>query len=181
MCDPISVIAGAGMAVSAIGTAKSIKAQAAAGRAQAQVAGENARMLDEQAEARLEKAKFDIDTVKRAYERDRGNKLSRIGASGVDTSSFFDVLADDTGESFLERKAIQYNADAEAANLRFQAWGERQGGQSAVRAANANIEATLIDGVSNVLKIGGNTFGGSSRPAASGWTTTTRDASGRLK
>jgi hypothetical protein len=39
-------------------------------------------------------------------------------------------------------------------------------GNPAVRAANANIEATLIDGVSNVLKIGGNTFGGS-RPSRS--------------
>lgn len=179
MCEPVSMgtalVTGAGMAVNAIGTAKQAKAQIKAGTQQAIVSEANARMLEEQAELRLEKAKFEIDARHRNYRRERGAARAKIASSGVDARSFYDVLLDDAAEAALERKALKWEAEQEAAYLRYQAWGERQEGKAALQGAKSSAEATYLNGISQgvqmaapFLKGAGPTIGSST----SGWSTT---------
>ena len=88
----------------------------------------NAAALENQARMRLEKGKFDSEQALNRYNRQAGEVRANVGASGLDIGSFGDVLADAAIEGALERETIKWQAEAEAANLRFQADAAKQQG-----------------------------------------------------
>lgn len=164
MCDPFSMF----VAATAASTLTSAAGSIAAGNAQASAANANARMLDEQAKSRIEKGKFDVATAERTYERTKGSNLARIASSNVSAESYYAVLADDAAEASLERAAIKYGAKAEADNLKFQAYGQRQEAKAAKTGAAIGAVGHVISGVASVYS---SPFAQSSS-AGSPWLTT---------
>lgn len=155
MCDPVSAL------VAGVSAAGSI----VSGMSKASTAKSNAAALESSAEQRLEKAKFDEDAAERRYRRQEGAVQALIGKTGVDAESFADVLADDHAESLLERKAIRYNAEVDANNLRFQASGQRVAAKNAMIEAAFGVATAVAGGVGRSQQIGAigykaGTFGG---------------------
>lgn len=119
MCDPFSIVGGinaAGALYSGFSAAKNSET--------------NAKALENQALNRVQKAKFDIERAETRFQRTQGTAIATGAATGVDIRSFSDVLADNAAEGALEKAAIQYGADRDIENLRFQAAGQRSNAKS---------------------------------------------------
>lgn len=149
MCDPVSAMVGTAVVGGAVSAAGQLKAGAAEQRA----GYENARALESQAADVREKAKFDIAQLKRNFERTQGTKITKIAGAGFNMATFADVLADDAAESYLERKAVKYNADIEAKNLESQARQQRRAGDNARSASYIGAAGSVISGVSSGISI----------------------------
>lgn len=146
MCvDPVSLSFAAG-AIGAVGNM-------IAGFSKKQEADANAAALENNALQRQEKAKFDIERADVKYRRVTGSTVAKIGSTGVDVSSFSDVLADDAKESALEKKAIQVSADIDSANLRFQAAGQRSQGQAALVTGIFGAASSVVSAGTGYQKI----------------------------
>src|SRR5690348_8426391 len=117
MCGPALMLAGG--LVSAAGTV-------IGGFQSAKIAERNAKQYDEQARLRLEKGKYDVENALNKYERTRGQAFANIGTTGLDPSSFSDVLADSLAESKMEVEAIKFGTRAEVMGLQFQATSKRE-------------------------------------------------------
>lgn len=122
MCGPLLMLAGG--LVSAAGTIWG-------GIESSKIANRNAAQFDEQARLRLEKGKYDVENALNKYERTRGQAVANIGTTGIDPSSFGDVLADSLAESKMEVQAIKFGTRAEVMGLQFQANSQREQGRAA--------------------------------------------------
>jgi len=116
----------------------------------------NAAMLKVRAGQVEEKAKYDIDQLRRTFERDQGTKISKIAGSGLNLATFSDILADDELESFLERKAVRVGADIEKQDLRNQARAVKAEGRNARTSAFISAAATGVKGGFQYSQMGAN-------------------------
>jgi hypothetical protein len=99
-----------------------------------------------QADLREQKAVFDSAQARNKFERVRGQQAAAIGATGLDPSSFSDLLADSVMESELEVKAIKFQGAQEAYNLRTQGAAARQSGDAAQVASYFSAAGTVASG-----------------------------------
>lgn len=149
MCvDPATAVM-VSTGISAIGSMASGVMKASEARA-------NAAALETAAQQRQEKAKFDIERADVQYRRQLGSVQARIGTTGIDTSSFSSVLADDAKESALQKQAIQVGADVESQNLRFQAGGQRMSATSDIVSGAFGAAAAVGKGYGQLATLDAN-------------------------
>ena len=121
-----------------------------------------AALFDQQAIARIEKGEFDAAQSRRRFNRQQGETIAAIGTTGVDASSFLDVLMDDASEAALEREAIRHTARAEADQLRFQGREQRRAAKGAVIGSLVGAAASVVNSVAGArYRSSGSTTGGS--------------------
>jgi hypothetical protein len=149
MCEPVSI----GMAAAAVGTGVSAIGQLKQGQAEQRASYENANNLELQAAQRQEKADYDIASLKRSFGRDQGNKIAKIAGDGLNLQTFADVLLDDALESFQERKAVQYSANIDKANIRADAAAQRRSGDDARTGSYYAAAGTVLSGVSKGVEM----------------------------
>ena len=104
---------------------------------------------ERQAQLRLEKGEFDVQQSQRRFNRVQGEVLAGIGTTGVDVSSFLDVLMDDAAEGALERKAIRWTAANEAHSLRVQARGMRRAGKDSITGAYFGAAGSVVSSIAD--------------------------------
>ena len=79
-----------------------------------------------QADSLLKDSEDEILRMKRQNEEERGKKISKAGASGINLSSFDDALLSDDLENARDVYDKRLQAQADAAALREKANGERR-------------------------------------------------------
>lgn len=149
MCDPISI--GIGLAVT--GGVVGAGGQLMAGVEAQKTSNANAKALYDRAADVDEKAKYDIDQLKRNFTRKHGSNVARIASADLNVATFGDVMADDALESFLERKAVRYSADTEIRDLNRQAKAEIRAGKNARKASYFDAAGTLINAGSQAVTL----------------------------
>lgn len=150
MCEPTTALFAAQAVIGATGAIKSGMSQASAHSA-------NAAALEVQAANRRAKAAFDVEQEDRKYRRVSGERDARIGSTGIDSSSFSDIRADDAAESALEKAATMWSAENEAKSLEFQASGQRRAAKDAKTASFFNAASAVVGAASGYVK--GQTLG----------------------
>lgn len=137
MCSPPMAIAAIGGAIQAGGAIYGgITAQRSA--------NSEAALYESQRSQRLQKAEFDVETLRRQYRRESGRNQAESAASGIDVASFSDVFADDAKEFALEVEAIRYSAKSEAAMLRYRSEMARKRGKEARTASYFQAAGALF-------------------------------------
>lgn len=138
---------GATVAGGVVGAAGALSA----GVAEQKTSNANAKQLYSKAKEVDEKAKYDIDQLKRGYERSRGANVAKIASSDLNQATFGDVLADDALESFLERKAVRHSANSDIRSLHTQAANEIREGKNARTASYFNAASTALGAASKAV------------------------------
>jgi len=133
----------AGTAISAAGTVLGGISSYQTGKA-------NEKALNAQADARLEKGKYDTEQADIRFRREQGKVLAGIGTSGVDARSFLDVLTDDAAESSLEKQSIKFGATVDSNNLRYQGKVQRAQGKAALIGSIFSAAGTVASGYGKV-------------------------------
>lgn len=115
-------------------------------RADAQLAYRNAIIAEQNATARLRKARFDQLRQARAGERLIGRLMTRAGASGVriDSGAPMRVIVEQAKENELENRLIGYEAEMDAKSLRDQAAMYRYMGKEARRKGKNIRRSSLL-------------------------------------
>jgi hypothetical protein len=149
MCDPVSLAIGTTVAGGAIGVVGQLKA----GAQEQKTSYENAQSLYDRTREVDEKAKYDIDQLKRNFERKQGNNIARVGGENLNLATFADVLADDALESYLERKAVRISADSEIRNLNDQAGQQISVGKNARKSSYLNAAGTAVSTVGKGVQL----------------------------
>lgn len=147
MCPPVGLVLAAGTALSAVG-------QISSGVAARQSADANAAMLRARAVDVEQKARYDIDQLKREFSRKQGTTLAKVAGSGLNAATFADILADDAAEAFLEQKAVRYGAEIEKAGLNNQATMQKAEGRNAQTAGFISAAGTVAGGYMRASKMG---------------------------
>lgn len=143
MCiDPVSMMV--------IGTVASAGSQLVGGMSSMSTANSNAKALQQQAYLREQKGEYDVEQADRRFRREQGKVLAGLAVSGVDASSFYDVLNDNASESALEKKTIRYGATADANNLRHQAMTTKAQGKAAFIGSIFSAAGTVASGYGKV-------------------------------
>jgi hypothetical protein len=106
----------------------------------------NATIAEQNATARLMKAKFDQLRQARAGERLIGRLMTRAGASGVriDSGAPMRVIVEQSKENELENRLMGYEAEVEAKGLRDQAAMYRYMGKEARRKGKNILRSSLL-------------------------------------
>lgn len=123
-----------------------------AGRASRKQADSESALYQAQAAARLQKAEFDAETSRRKWVRQEGAVVNRAASTGIDTTNFYDVLADDAQEAALERAAIRWSAKSEAAMLQYQADAAQRRGRDAQTASYFNAAGAALNAFSPAIR-----------------------------
>lgn len=127
MCvDPLTAVAIAGTAMSAISSIGQGAAQAQAARYNADVASNQAMWSDYNAKVATQNAAENARQLREQRYRQIGTQRATMGASGVAlTGSPLDVLTDSIANTEADAARLIYGGEAEATGLRNQAAGAR--------------------------------------------------------
>jgi len=161
--DPLTIMAGASLALGAFGTISSAMGQAQQG-AQAQAfANQNAMIMQGRALQAENEARARADIQARDTARKLAATKAAYGASGVDVNDGtpLDVLSDQATEGELQRQLILYGGATQSQAYLQQAGLTRMQGQAAADAGNTAAGTTLLTGTARAGMGAYNLFGGS--------------------
>lgn len=158
MCEPMTIIAGAGLVMSAIGVGtqayaanKEAKAANAAAEYNASIQERNAEIANIQANDAIARGDIAEKQYRLGVSKMVGEQRASMGASGVvvDTGSALDVNLDTVEQGELDALTIRHNASLEAWALKNQA-AESIGNASLFRATKRSpgmaATSTLLTG-----------------------------------
>jgi len=106
----------------------------------------NQKALESQADLREQKGVYDEEQARNRYTRSRGTTIARMAGSGLDLTTFIDVLNDDAAEAATERKAIRFGAQVDAANIRFKGASSAAEGKGALVGSVFSAAGTAFAG-----------------------------------
>lgn len=137
MCEVATALAVGSAAVGAAGAMHG-------GRAAESQAESQAALFRAQAAARIQKGEFDAEMARRRWVRNEGTVVARAAGEGINMANFYDVLDDDAKEAALERAAIRYTAQSEAAMLEYQATDAVRRGKDAKTASYFQAAGAVV-------------------------------------
>jgi hypothetical protein len=145
MCEPVLILAGAGMAMTAIGQYQQGQSAAAAAEYNAQMGELQARDLE--AQARDEKEQLGL-----LYARERASGRADTAASGVrvGTGSSLDWENDLLENYILDRAQIDMNTARGVSGIRNQGVLDRAQGRASKRAGAMGAGGSLLSGAGTV-------------------------------
>jgi hypothetical protein len=161
-------VAGASLAMGAIGTgmnaigqANTAQAQAAQMNYQAQVARNNQAVAQWNAQRALEQGEVDADNRNLKTAQLEGSQRAALAAEGgdVDSGSPLDIVADTARAGYTDAATIRSNAALQAYGYQLQAAGDA-GTASADSASAVNGLANLPFGIGSSLLSGASSIGG---------------------
>jgi hypothetical protein len=120
-----------------------------------QTGRENQAQFEYQAALREQKGKYDAEQARNKYDRTRGQAAVNMGTTGISLASFSDVMADSAMESALEIKAIRFQAQAEAENLRAQGRAKANEGRAAFIGSVFSAIGTGLNTRAKLASMGG--------------------------
>ena len=135
----------------AASTAITAYGQYQAGQAQKQAYEYNAAIQEQNAKVEQEKAAYEADKQAQRIRRLNATQRAAYAASGVTQSgSALDLQEDSTIQGEMDRLAILYGGDVNAANYRSEAALSRFQGKQAGASGTSAAFGTLLGGAANV-------------------------------
>lgn len=139
------------MASMAVATAVTAYGQYQAGKAQEAAYNYNAQVQEQNAKVAQQKAAYEADKQAQRIRRLNATQRAAYAASGINLSgSALDLMEDSTTQGEMDRLAILYGGDVEAANARNEATLSRFQGKAAAAAGTSAAFGTLLGGASTV-------------------------------
>jgi hypothetical protein len=139
------------MATMAVATAVTAYGQYQAGKAQEAAYEYNAKVQEQNAKVAQDKAAYEADKQAQRVRRLNATQRAAYAASGINLSgSALDLMEDSTTQGEMDRLAILYGGNVEAANARNEATLARFQGKSAAAAGQSAAFGTLLGGASSV-------------------------------
>ena len=139
------------MASMAVATAVTAYGQYQAGKAQEAAYEYNAKVQEQNAKVAQDKAAYEAERQAQRIRRLNATQRAAYAASGVQLSgTALDLMEDSTTQGEMDRLAILYGGDVEAANMRSEATLSRFQGKSAAAAGTSAAFGTLLGGASRI-------------------------------
>lgn len=138
------------LAAVAVSTAVTAYGQYQAGQAQKQAYEYNAKIQEQNAKVAQDKAAYEADKQAQRVRRLNATQRAAYAASGVTQSgTALDLQEDSLIQGEMDRLAVLYGGDVEAANFRSEAELSKFQGKAAGKSATTAAFGTLLGGAAN--------------------------------